>query len=214
MATVAPTADGATLTLTGTPGKTDLTATSVDAPSVCDTVPLDVRGVVAQSVAINCLPARMVIDDPDRLPTARLTAIVKPDYAYNKRVAWGTGDSKIASVDDSGLLKAVAPGNATVTATTLDGGAKDSKQTEIASTWPANQHGYSAKLSPDRTVVTVNISSPQESVQYLSTPNLYFCGENVTFTCDARLVSGSPADSAFISFSVWSQGSGWFGTAP
>lgn len=52
----------------------------------------------------------------------QLTAVVKPDYATNKNVAWSSSDNDIAKVSDSGLVSGVAVGEATITATTQDGG--------------------------------------------------------------------------------------------
>ena len=53
--------------------------------------------------------------------TARLTATILPDIATNKNVTWSTSDASIATVTD-GVVTAVAPGTATITVTTEDGG--------------------------------------------------------------------------------------------
>ena len=53
--------------------------------------------------------------------TARLTATILPDNATNKNVTWSTSDASIATVTD-GVVTAVAPGTATITVTTEDGG--------------------------------------------------------------------------------------------
>ena len=53
--------------------------------------------------------------------TAWLRAAVQPDNAANKMVTWSTSDASIATVTD-GVVTAVAPGTATITATTVDGG--------------------------------------------------------------------------------------------
>lgn len=52
----------------------------------------------------------------------QLTAVIKPDYATNKNVTWSSSDNDIAKVSDSGLVSGVAVGEATITATTQDGG--------------------------------------------------------------------------------------------
>ena len=54
--------------------------------------------------------------------TATLTATVKPDNATNKSIEWSSSDPSIASVSEEGVVKAIAPGNAVITATTVDGG--------------------------------------------------------------------------------------------
>ena len=50
-----------------------------------------------------------------------LTATVLPDNATNKAVTWSSNDSTVATVDESGKVTAVAPGEATITVTTEDG---------------------------------------------------------------------------------------------
>ena len=52
---------------------------------------------------------------------AWLRAAVQPDNAANKMVTWSTSDASIATVTD-GVVTAVAPGTATITVTTVDGG--------------------------------------------------------------------------------------------
>lgn len=54
--------------------------------------------------------------------TVQLTATVTPDNAANKKVIWTSSNSKVATVDENGLVTAVANGTAIITATTEDGG--------------------------------------------------------------------------------------------
>ncbi|WP_455613955.1 leucine-rich repeat protein [Bacteroides congonensis] len=49
--------------------------------------------------------------------TGRLTVTVTPEDAADKNVVWKSGNTAAATVDDSGLVTAVAAGNATITAT-------------------------------------------------------------------------------------------------
>ena len=49
--------------------------------------------------------------------TAALNATVSPDNATNKTVTWSTSNPSVATVDANGLVTAVAPGEATITAT-------------------------------------------------------------------------------------------------
>ncbi|GAB6012090.1 Ig-like domain-containing protein [Viscerimonas tarda] len=53
-----------------------------------------------------------------------LTATIFPENAANKKVHWTTSDTEIASVSEAGEVTGVKLGNATITATTEDGGEK------------------------------------------------------------------------------------------
>lgn len=53
----------------------------------------------------------------------KLNATVAPDNATDKTVIWSTSDAGIANVED-GMVTAVKPGTATITAASKDGGAK------------------------------------------------------------------------------------------
>ena len=51
----------------------------------------------------------------------QLKATVLPNNAYNKSVTWKSSNSKIATVDKNGKVKALKVGNAIITATSTDG---------------------------------------------------------------------------------------------
>ena len=53
--------------------------------------------------------------------TSQLSATVLPENATNKTVTWASSNSNVATVDENGLVTALAPGTATITATTTDG---------------------------------------------------------------------------------------------
>ena len=56
--------------------------------------------------------------------TKQLTATVTPSNATNKTLKWATNNANVATVNGSGLVTAVAPGNCTISATTTDGSNK------------------------------------------------------------------------------------------
>ncbi|MCI8282048.1 MAG: Ig domain-containing protein [Lachnospiraceae bacterium] len=53
--------------------------------------------------------------------TVSLKATVNPSGATNKRVSWKSSNTKVATVDKNGKVKAVSKGTATITVTTADG---------------------------------------------------------------------------------------------
>jgi Bacterial surface proteins containing Ig-like domains len=63
--------------------------------------------------------------------TETLTAIIAPDNANNKAVIWNSNNESVAVVSSSGLVVAMAKGNATITVTTVDGGFTDTCEITI-----------------------------------------------------------------------------------
>ena len=63
----------------------------------------------------------------------QLSATVSPSNANNKAVSWSTGNTSIASVSSSGLVKALNPGNTTVRVTTVDGSKTVSSSVKVSS---------------------------------------------------------------------------------
>lgn len=61
----------------------------------------------------------------------RLVASFDPAEAPNKGHTWTSTDNTVASVDETGLVTAVAPGDAVITATALDGGKMASCEVEV-----------------------------------------------------------------------------------
>lgn len=61
--------------------------------------------------------------------TQQLTVTTTPADAFNATLTWTSSDENVATVDQNGLVTAVAGGTATVTATTIDGGYKTAQCT-------------------------------------------------------------------------------------
>ena len=72
--------------------------------------------VLATSIELNETSVELTVGK-----TLQLMATVMPEDATEKTVTWTSSDDAIATVDATGLVTAIAPGFATITATTTDG---------------------------------------------------------------------------------------------
>lgn len=63
----------------------------------------------------------------------QLTAAVSPSNATNNQVNWSTGNPAIASVNSTGQVTAIAPGNTVITATAVDGGKANTASITVTS---------------------------------------------------------------------------------
>jgi hypothetical protein len=106
-------------------GVVSITATTQDGgfeSSAVVTVAVPVTGV-----SVVGAPSQMFIGQQLSFATE-----ITPANADNQEIIWSTSDDSIATVDGvSGLVTAVALGNVTITATTVDGGYTDSFTAEI-----------------------------------------------------------------------------------
>ena len=71
---------------------------------------------IATSIELNETSAELTEGE-----TLQLTATVLPEEATDKTVTWTSCDEAVATVDSTGLVTAIAPGETTITATTNDG---------------------------------------------------------------------------------------------
>ncbi|NLY42934.1 MAG: family 43 glycosylhydrolase [Clostridiaceae bacterium] len=70
------------------------------------------------------------IDLPDTLTvkegfSKQIIPTFIPVYAYDQRIEWESSNTNVATVDENGVVTGVSEGEATITATTVDGGFKD-----------------------------------------------------------------------------------------
>ena len=77
---------------------------------------VSVTGVTG--VTLDKTELTLTVGDPD----VKLAATVLPENATDKTVSWSSDKTEFATVDNQGNVHAVAPGEATITVTTTDGG--------------------------------------------------------------------------------------------
>ncbi len=198
------------------PGQAEITATSNGFIAVCD---LTVSPVKAQSVTLSASEAELTEGD-----TFRLTAEVAPADVTDKTVTWTSSDEAVATVDASGLVTAVAPGSATVTASCGEASATcevtvNARVIEVTGITldktsifgaPGNSEQLSAEVTPaNATDETVTWTSSDEAVATVDANGLVAfiadgeavitasCG-GFSATCDVKVVSSGlaliPAD--------------------
>ena len=118
--TISPSADTktATITATGASGSTaTITVTTEDGSKTAScTVTVTTATVPVTGVTLD--PTSLTLDVNQ---TAPLTATITPNDATNQNVTWTSDNPSVATVS-GGVVTAVAPGEATITATTQDGG--------------------------------------------------------------------------------------------
>ena len=103
-------------------GTVALIATSTDNASLADTVVLTISNQPTEEILLT--PAKQSIDlNSDNL-FLQVQSEVLPENATNKNLRWKTSDYTLATVTSYGLVKAIANGEVTITATAQDGAAQ------------------------------------------------------------------------------------------
>ena len=116
--TIAPSTDTKTATITATGTGTTTIKAIVDGKSAECTVTVNAAATVqVESVSLDKTNLELTEGE-----TAQLNATVLPETATNRNVTWSSNAPGVATVDSSGKVTAVAPGTATITVTTADGG--------------------------------------------------------------------------------------------
>lgn len=96
--------------------------------------------------------------------TATLIGTVTPSDATNKAVTWVSGNTAVATVDQSGNVKAVGNGMAVITATTTDGGYTASCTVMVTTYSSGGDGGSSSGGSPTTPITTTPGIKPNQPV--------------------------------------------------
>ncbi|MCQ2182378.1 MAG: Ig-like domain-containing protein [Bacteroidales bacterium] len=100
-------------------GSATITVTTDDGGKTATCV-VTVKAAVVPVTGVTLEPSTLEITVGDA--DVKLTATVAPDNATDKTVSWSSDKTDVATVDTEGSVHAVAPGTATITVTTTDGG--------------------------------------------------------------------------------------------
>ncbi len=104
-----------------------------------------IQTIAATGVTLNASSGELTVGGE-----VTLVATVLPETASNKAVTWSSSKPAVASVDN-GVVKALTEGNATITATTVDGGFTASYDLTVKKVQPAvvdliSTHGYADNI--------------------------------------------------------------------
>ena len=97
-------------------GSATITATTADGSNLSANCLVTVNPIPAESITLNLSKTDMIEGE-----SMQLTATVSPDNATDKSVAWISSDEAVATVNENGIVTAVAAGSATITAKTANG---------------------------------------------------------------------------------------------
>ncbi|MCS4436001.1 Ig-like domain-containing protein [Aquiflexum gelatinilyticum] len=103
--------------------------------------------------------------------TLQVTATVLPSNATNKTVVWSTSDQEVATVSASGLVSAISPGVAIITATTQDGNFFDITEVTVTNASPLSIGSFTlinAGTDTDILTLTDGLQISQSQIQGLS----------------------------------------------
>ena len=97
-------------------GEAIITATTADGSNLSATCKVTVIPTLAVSIELDQTEASV-----EEKSDLQLTAIILPEHATNKEVAWSSSDKWVATVDNTGLVTIHSAGEVIITATTTDG---------------------------------------------------------------------------------------------
>lgn len=140
-------------------GEATITASAKGAKATC-------KVKVVPVAILNKTEITLLSGDEDEVPEKynqfQLTATFNPTLPAGQKATWSSSDTAVATVDDTGLVKAVAPGKAIITVTAPNG-AKASAEVTVEA------------LNTDPAVVTFTVIVPEELPEYV---NVYIIGNN------------------------------------
>jgi uncharacterized protein YjdB len=101
------------------PGTANITATAADGSGISASSRVTVRApVLVESISLKPATLTLVLGQN---AIGTFTPTILPETASNKAVVWSSDTPTVATVDENGIVTAVAVGSATITATAADG---------------------------------------------------------------------------------------------
>ncbi|MBQ6509749.1 MAG: Ig-like domain-containing protein [Flexilinea sp.] len=107
-----------TITAVGA-GEAEITCTAKDNDHIFKTVKVSVILPVAE-VRLTETKANLLLSDDPKMAELQLTTVIVPEEAFYKDVTWSSSNEAVATVNEKGIITAIAPGNAVITAMSTD----------------------------------------------------------------------------------------------
>ncbi|MCQ2288181.1 MAG: Ig-like domain-containing protein [Muribaculaceae bacterium] len=149
------------------PGTATIIATTTDGTNLSAACQVTVR-MTAKGISLN--KTSLSLNDGQ---SETLKATVTPSSTYNQTVAWLSSNSSIATVDQYGIVTAIGPGTASITATTTDG-------TNLSASCIVTVFMKAKAISLNKTTMTIN-DGQREKLTVNFTPS-NTTNKNVTWT--------------------------------
>jgi len=134
--------------------------------------------VNASSVVLDKTELEFEIGGANEVTTATLNATVSPSDASYKTVTWTTSNDKVATVDSTGKVTAVGPGEATITAKINEGANKPSATCTVTvwKTPDVPTQTPSTSTTPTKDTITL---TPYEGCEYRIAPDGQWQDSNI-----------------------------------
>ena len=170
-----------------------ITVSGSNGASASLTASFTVNAIPVTSVTLSQTQASLYCN---RTPnTITLTATVAPDNATNQAVTWTSSDSTVATVDQNGVVTAVAPGTAVITAAAADGSGASASCTVTVSRYSSGGGSSSSSTSlSDRAIDDIQDARPGDTVEITLRPGRTtlerevfeeLAGQDITLEIDA-----------------------------
>lgn len=122
---------------------------------------IDVEGnILAEGISLNATSKNLNVNQ-----TFKFTVSITPDLVTNKNVNWYSTNTNIVTVDSNGLITAISDGNATITATTVDGSNLSATCDVVVTSIPASS------ISINKTILNLDVDETYQLVATITPTN-------------------------------------------
>ena len=170
-------------------GEAIITATTADGSNLSATCKVTVIPTLAVSIELDQTEASV-----EEKSDLQLMAIILPEHATNKEVAWSSSDKWVATVDNTGLVTIHSAGEVIITATTTDG-------TNLSATCRINVYSGIDGVNGDVIVATIGDNIVVKNAQLGSNVRVYAAdGSIITseIATDGDVVIEAPVKGIYI----------------